>query len=137
MDGRTIKSYDRFRLQQALLTALATPALSAQSASLLGTLGTAESQRALVELASQTDYPLELRQAAAKAFAASVKKYRILLTTTEMLRQYDRYNRSAQLDRGTQSVLSSILDSLEGPSQAANVKPQGVKRLGPPKPLTR
>ena len=37
----------------------------------------------------------------------------ILLTERQMLDQYDRYNKSAELDVETQDILSAILDTME------------------------
>jgi CheY-like chemotaxis protein len=117
-----VKSCDLLRIQEPLLTALWAPPFALAAAPVVGCLGTPESQRALVDLASQTHQPLEVRQAAAKAFAANLKKSGILLTTAEIARQYDRYNQSEHLDPGTQAVLSAILDSLEDPMQTAKAK---------------
>ena len=47
------------------------------------------------------------------AFARSVERQGILLTSVEVLRQYDRYNRSETLDEATQQVLGQLLDTLE------------------------
>ena len=66
----------------------------------------AESQRALVELASRFTQPLDVRQAAAKAFRISTRKYGILLTTDEIRRQYDRYQRSQGLRTSTRNTCS-------------------------------
>jgi HEAT repeat protein len=109
--------YDMFRVRQAIQAALATPALSAGAARVLGLLGDPESQRALVTLASQHARPLAERQAAAEGFAQAVQLRGLLLTRDEIALQYDRYNRSAALDTGTQQVLGAILDAIEQPSR--------------------
>ena len=57
--------------------------------------------------------PIETRRASAGAFGESVLRYGILLSTKEILRQYDRYNQSETEDRATQKVLGAILDALE------------------------
>ena len=61
---------------------------------MLANMNSAESQRALVEMASRLTLPLELRQAAAKAFRQNTEKHGILLTTDEIRQQYRRYNES-------------------------------------------
>ena len=109
--------YDLFRVQQAAQSALATPSLCVSAARVLGWLGSPESQRALVSLASQPGRPLAERQAAAEAFAQAVQQRGLLLTRDEILLQYDRYNRSAALDPGTQQVLGAILEAIEKPSR--------------------
>ena len=43
-------------------------------------------------------------------------QHRVLLTSQEILLQYDRYNNSEQLDRETQLVLGSLLNSIEAPT---------------------
>lgn len=113
-----VKAYDVRRLQTPLLTALAAPAFALQAAPLVGQLGTPDSQTALVELASQPVQPFDVRRAAAMAFSASVKKSGVLLTSRQILRQYDRYNQSERLDRNTQAVLGHLLNSLERPAAA-------------------
>jgi hypothetical protein len=109
--------YDLFRVQPAVQSALSTPQLSVSAARVLGLLGSPEAQRALVNLASQHARPLAERQAAAAAFAQAVQRRGLLLTHDEILLQFDRYNRSAALDAGTQQVLGVVLDAIEKPSR--------------------
>ena len=80
-------------------------------------LPTASAQLALADLASQPTFSLADRQAAASAFDESIQKNGILMTQAEIHRQYDRYNRSRNLDPATQKVLGSLLDSIEAPSE--------------------
>jgi hypothetical protein len=89
----------------------------------MGRLGSAQAQVALVSAASETERPLNERQAAARAFAESVDRYGILLTAPEILRQYDRYNESAGADRETQVVLGSLLDSMEQRGRQSDESP--------------
>ncbi len=109
--------YDLQRAEDTLRAALFVPALSEQAARVLGSVGTPESQVALVDLASRATQPIEVRRAAADAFARSVRKHGILLTTDQIRRQYDRYNASAEADAQTQKVLGSLLDAIEAPTQ--------------------
>ena len=109
--------YDLFRVQQAAQSALAAPSLCVSAARVLGRLGSPEAQRALVSLASQPGRPLAERQAAAEGFAQAVQQRGLLLTRDEILLQYDRYNRSAAQDPGTQKVLGAILETIEKPSR--------------------
>ncbi|MCU0870815.1 MAG: hypothetical protein MUE50_00575 [Pirellulaceae bacterium] len=127
--------YDLFRIQQAAQSALGTPSLCVSAARVLGRLGSPESQRALVTLASQHGRPLAERQAAAEAFAQAVQQRGLLLTRAEILLQYDRYNRSAALDPGTQQVLGAILQAIEHPSRERLEKQaltKGPEVAGPP-----
>ncbi len=104
--------------EQAALTALYVPGLTARAIALLGALGTAESQTALVDLASRNRLPLESRKAAALAFGRAVERRGILLTTQQILHQYDRYNQSESADVPTQKVLGMILDCIEAPTRS-------------------
>jgi hypothetical protein len=81
----------------------------------LGLLATPQSQRLLVEVVNQNGRSIADRQAAAAAFDVAVKRRGVLLTKTEILRQYDLYNRSANADAATQQVLGAVLDTIEAP----------------------
>ncbi len=107
------KVFDLSRIEQSALASLYTPRLALKTIAVLRNLNTVRSQKELVELASRWTQPLELRKAAAEALHHSFKKHGILLTTDEIRLQYDRYNRSATLDRGTQQGLAMILDCIE------------------------
>ena len=100
-------------MQDSVIAALCNPKLAAKAVAVLANINSAESQRALVELASRFTLPLALRQAAAKAFRQNIQKHGILLTTEEIRQQYQRYNESEKLDAATQHVLGLILDCLE------------------------
>lgn len=106
------------RVERQVLSAFFMPELAAPAAAVLARLGTASSQVALVDLASRPTQPLPARQSAAKAFAESVADFGTLLTTDEIVRQYDRYNQSEALDKDTQDVLALILDTMEARAEA-------------------
>lgn len=105
--------YNLRRIEASLVAALLDPELGPLAAPIVARLGTPSGQRALVNLASFATQPIELRQAAARAFATSVADFGALLTTGEINQQYERYNQSETLDRETQKVLASILDIVE------------------------
>ena len=52
-------------------------------------------------------------EAAAAAFRRGVDRFGILLTTDQILKQYDRYNQSESQAKETQAVQAAILDALE------------------------
>lgn len=110
--------YDLRRVEETATTALYVPQLAQSAVTLLGNLGTAASQQALLDVASRWTQPLDLRSAAARAFQQSTKQNGILLTSSEILRQYERYNQSETMDADTQQVLGTILDSIEARSKA-------------------
>jgi len=96
----------------------------------LGKLGTAESQTALVNFASQPALPIQSRVQSADAFGNSVAAQGVLLTTDQILTQYDRYNASETADADTQHVLGSLLDTIESRRAATPQFPA----FGPPPP---
>jgi hypothetical protein len=114
--------YDLSRCETALLASLGSPSSSAAAAEALANLGTHNAQRALVDLASQSTRPISVRQAAAKAFAKSVPRRGVQLTSEEIVRQYDRYNASRDMNEATQTLLGQILDAIEAPREAARKK---------------
>ncbi len=116
-------NYELLRYEDQAIGALVVPGLSSKAASLLGLLGTAKVQTALLEFASHHARPLADRQAAAAAFAQAVKRRGMLLTKDQIRRQYDRYNASETQDAETQAVLASILDVIESRAVAAS-RPQ-------------
>jgi hypothetical protein len=105
-------------VEEVALAALHTPGMGRDAVTILGHSASPESQRGLVDVASRWTQPIELRAAAVKAFHQSVQRNGILLTTKEILLQYDRYNASGELDQATQQVLGSILDAIEAPTRA-------------------
>ena len=116
--------YDVLRHEDHVLRALAVPALSSRAAAVLAQLGSAKSQTALIELASQDAYPLSGRQAAAAAFAQAAARRGVLLTKDQIRRQYDRYNASETKDPQTQALLGEILDAIETRAVAAATAPE-------------
>ncbi|HEX4413352.1 MAG TPA: hypothetical protein VH107_06960, partial [Lacipirellulaceae bacterium] len=122
--------YDLRNVEEAAGVALSTPDLSEKAGQVLANLGTNRAQRALADRASRSTLPLAARQAAAKAFGDSVTRYGTLLTTGEIMSQYDRYNQSATLDKETQAVLASILDSIE--ERAKRSQAAAAREASPP-----
>ncbi|MHB8901437.1 MAG: hypothetical protein ACYC6Y_22025, partial [Thermoguttaceae bacterium] len=109
-----------FRLPRkidAVYDALFVPELAPQATTILANTGTPEAQKSLIELASRWTQPLTRRKAAVDALWNNAEGYGILLTSREILQQYDRYNASGALDPSSQQVLSAILNCLEAPSK--------------------
>lgn len=105
--------YDVRRLAPRVRAALHVPELTSRAATVLGRIGAPDAQRALVALAGRAIGPLENRRAAAVAFRHSVLRHGVLLTSDEILRQYDLYNASAAAEKATQQLRASILDTIE------------------------
>ena len=120
--------YDMSRAEGTVLAALYVPTLSVPACEVLAQLGTPEAQRALVELASRAVQPLAARRAAAAAFRLNTEKFGVLLSAAEVRRQYDRYKQSGQQDAATQRVLSSLLDSIEAPTQPLKARKPAALR---------
>jgi hypothetical protein len=106
---------DAFLVDRTLLA----PELAAPSVAVLAALGTPESQTALVDFASMNSLPIETRQAAADALAASVKQFGVQLKREQIVRQYDRYNASEAADKPTQELMGRLLDVIEKKDPAA------------------
>jgi hypothetical protein len=111
--GRQRSVYDLSGLEPAIQQAMEVPELTVLASRALAMQGSPRAQSNLVDLASRVLMPLKMRQAARDAFCQSVDRFGILLTTQQILRQYDRYNLSEQLDKATQELFGSILDCLE------------------------
>lgn len=106
--------YDELKRDAHLLDrTLLMPELAGPSVAALTALGTPESQTMLVDFASLGTLPIETRQAAAEALAASVAKFGVQLKREQILLQYDRYNASEAADAATQQVLGRVLDVIE------------------------
>lgn len=114
------------RAEGAAIGALYVPELGEKASIVVAGMGTAESQTALVDLASRWTQPVELRGAAAKAFRQSIQEHGILLTSRQLLAQYDRYNESETLDVPSQRILGFLLDCIETPTRL--VKQQDAAR---------
>jgi len=127
LTGREETIYDLRCAQDVAIDALFVPHLASDAVRVLANLGTPRCQRALVDLASRWTQPMELRQAATRAFRQSTEQNGILLTTEQILLQYDRYNRSENLDTGTQQVLALILDCIEAPSRVERQEESAVE----------
>ena len=114
LDVRTRELYGWRHFEPEMIRALDHPALNPFAIRLLGEMNSAAAQTALVEYASNEGQLMAQREAAASAFRASVSRHGILLTSRQMLAQYDRYNASELQAKAVQDVLASILDTLEG-----------------------
>lgn len=105
-------------LEDLAVRALYTSGAERAGLTILRRLATPRAQMELVEAASRLEWPPELRAEAVSAFGEAVMNRGVQLTRQQILRQYDRYNRSERLDRVTQKLLGLILDYIEMPSQA-------------------
>jgi CheY-like chemotaxis protein len=101
------------RYEPVIERALYSPLTAPHAAAIMAHLATPSSQRSLIDLASFATQPLTVRQAAGAAFRDSVRKFGLRLSPSEILRQYERYNQSAQQDKDTQQLLGAVLDVIE------------------------
>ncbi len=113
------KIYDLRRAQDAVINGLLVPGLAGRIAAVLANVGTFESQRSLLDLASRKVEPLTDRQAAAFAFNINVRKFGLLVDEATIGMQYRRYQQSSTQDRATQQLLASILDAIESRATAS------------------
>jgi hypothetical protein len=117
MTTAPVEVFDVRRYEAVIEHALYNPITAPHAALAMGRLGTHSSQVALLNLASAAVQPLDVRQAAAAAFAQSVKRFGVRLAPSDVVRQYQRYNASARLDKATQQLLGGILDTIEAPTK--------------------
>lgn len=117
--------YDLGQIEAAALKALQFGKFDAKAAAVLANIGTANAQRALVDLASRSSAPLESRRAALTAFRTNVKKAGTLLTTKEITQQYERYNASSGESENAQLVMAGILDTIEVQAEKTSPKKPG------------
>jgi hypothetical protein len=115
------KLYDLSGTEDAVSTGLYAPGLGDRVAAVLADMPSLRSQLALVDLASRHAQPLAVRKAAAKAFRTSTEKHGLLLPEEAIRRQYDRYQRSKDLDLDTQHVLGLLLDAIEARLEASGL----------------
>jgi CheY-like chemotaxis protein len=115
--------YDLHRTEPAIELALYRPATATTAITALAKLRTSDSQRTLVNLASQSTLPGSVRRDAAQAFRTSIQASGVLLTTAEILAQYDRYNASADADAETQEILGSVIDAIESRRDTSSPTP--------------
>jgi hypothetical protein len=105
--------YELDHATPAIVISLYRPGAIEPAIASLTRLGTPESQRMLLEVANGRALPSAQRLRAVAAFRASVAENGLLLTSDEIMAQYDRYNASAQADAATQQILGAVLDAIE------------------------
>lgn len=76
-------------------------------------VGTPAAQRTLLDLANDASLTNVERQSMAESFNQTVRKHGLLLTSSEVEMQYDRYNASESSPKEIQDILGFILDSIE------------------------
>lgn len=113
LSSRSQRVFDIHRLEPAVVRALYVGDLTPRAAEVLGHLGTATGQRNLLELANVTTLSLETRLVAVKALSDSIRQHGVMLTSGEILQQYDLYNANAGRDAETHDVLEAILNAIE------------------------
>jgi DNA-binding response OmpR family regulator len=111
--ARDVSLYDVRKFEPIVLQATSRIEQAAEGAGILASFPSHESQLRLVDLANSRALPIAARSKVAEAFRASVERFGVQLTSSEVLAQYDRYNASETADRATQDVLAHVLDSIE------------------------
>ncbi|MEM7311614.1 MAG: hypothetical protein AAF497_00545 [Planctomycetota bacterium] len=105
--------YELLDHQKQLIEASSVPELAANSARVLGGLGTPAAQSALLDMAGQSYRNVDLRKIAASEFDRSIRQSGVMLRHGQLLAQYDHYNEVIDTDEVSAEVLSDILDSIE------------------------
>jgi CheY-like chemotaxis protein len=112
-DRTTYRYYEVSSHFEALQNLILNPARTQAAMEILGNIGTPQAQRRLVDYASQSGAPLELRQLAVASFERAVVTRGLLLTTDEIRLQYERYKASSDQPGESQRIMGSLLDLLE------------------------
>jgi hypothetical protein len=115
------------RYEPVIERALFSPLTAPHAAAIMAHLATPSSQRSLIDLASLATQPLPVRQAAGAAFRDSVRKFGVRLSPSEILRQYERYNQSAQQDKEMQQLLGAVLDVIEEKGRGTRGEGRGAE----------
>jgi CheY-like chemotaxis protein len=123
--------FDLQPLIPALILAADVPELRPAASAALVSLGTVAGQRAILDIVNNSTQQTPVRTAAAKSFRESVALHGILLTKTELEKQYGYYNASATADPKVQELLGAVLDTLEDPKAIAVGPPKSSHRLSP------
>ncbi len=108
------KIYEWAPIQKSVLSALLSPVMLGKALPLAVRFNSPEMQTSLLKLVNRANLSPEMRESALAAFQRHVRTHGILLTSEEIRRQYDVYNRSEKLDKATQKLLGDSLDCLEG-----------------------
>jgi len=112
--------YDFLCREAAFERALSNPELAVRAARVLGYLGTPTAQRTLVTVTSQQGRSVAERKAASDAFSTAVQRRGLLLSSGDILRQYDVYNEYIETihpDPDVVQILSDVLDTIEAPTR--------------------
>ena len=109
----TYSFYELLPYESQLINSLSVSQLAANSARVIGGLGTQAAQSALLDMAGQSFRDVNLRKVAATEFDRSIQRSGIMLKHRELLAQYEQYNQVLKHDEASAEVLSSILDSIE------------------------
>ena len=105
--------FDLGRHQARIQQLIYQPGFSTPVTEILANIATPQAQRQLLDFASENGLPIQQRQIAVEAFQDAVKRAGILLTTDEIMLQYNRYNASETQPKETQQLLGSVLDIIE------------------------
>ena len=118
--------FDLSRAEQSAIDALYNPLTSTDAAQVLGKIATRNSQLALVNMASVPTLPLEMRATAVAALNEAVRRRGLLMVSSEVNQQYDRYNQSRFLPKATQKLLGEVLDIIENAMPKSALPPPPV-----------
>ena len=106
-------SYDPNNWEKILTNCLPIVELAPDAAAVLSQLKTPKAQVALVEAANNASLPISARQTIANAFAQSIAKHGIVLSTAQIQQQKERYDATKGGDPQEEVVLWSILEAIQ------------------------
>ncbi|MCE9548397.1 MAG: hypothetical protein K8T25_23225 [Planctomycetia bacterium] len=135
MNERPQRLFDFQGMDEAAEAALYVPELTPAAIQVLTHCRTSNAQKALADLASSDTQPIATRQAAAAAFAESIKRHGIQLSIVEIQHQARLYDQAAALDQQSQDVLWSLLEAMQKAKSEVGSRKSDQKRSKLPQPL--
>ena len=116
--------FDVSKAEPVLQSAIHELRISEHTIRAAGLVGTPALQKSLVELASDSNRELKLREAAIEAIDVAVDRRGLLLTHSQLQTQYENYNHAIDVKADDVEVLGKLLDSIERPSGASSILDQ-------------
>ncbi|MDO4550984.1 MAG: hypothetical protein Q4C96_07005 [Planctomycetia bacterium] len=107
--------YDISKLHTPILNLMSIPAYTSEAAKTLAWFGTPLSQQTLISFASSGTKNMDLRKKCVLALQTSVDHYGVLISGTEVAKQYDLYNETPEQDSESRIIRNAILTVLERP----------------------
>ena len=117
------------KLLPALVTSIQHPPFTTTATKVLGRLGTAPAQTALVEMIDNNTASLASRRSATEAFELAVERRGLQLTNDQILQQYRLYTGTPETEIEVLRMMNTVLQSIE--HSAKQAKEPDIQQDGP------